>query len=42
MNVGGMEVVDRALAMRLDRSVAVLIDSLPPLRMAALPETSQP
>jgi hypothetical protein len=43
MNVGGMEVVDRALAMRLDMSVAVLMDSFPPLRMAALPrKVSQP
>jgi hypothetical protein len=37
MNVGGMGVGARARDMRLDRRVAVCIDSLPPFRMAALP-----
>lgn len=37
INVGGIEVVSRAWAMSLESSVAVLSDSLPPLRIAALP-----
>jgi hypothetical protein len=37
MNVFGICVVARASEIRVERRVAVCIDSLPPFRMAALP-----
>ena len=37
MNVGGMDVVDSAWEMSEDSSEVVCNDSLPPLRIAALP-----
>ncbi len=38
MNVGGKDVVARALEMSWERRLAVCNDSLPPLRIAALPD----
>ena len=38
MNAGGMDVEERAEEMRVDRRVAVWMDSLPPLRIAAFPD----
>ena len=38
IKVDGREVDESALAMRDERSVAVSMDSLPPLRIAELPE----
>lgn len=37
MKVGGIEVVSRALDMRVDKRVAVWVDSFPPFNIAALP-----